>query len=420
MPLSLPLLPGYDADDPTKPRIRPLTATVPAAVPNVMGSLRAALSPGLTARPTLGAGHFQLLPPLSGQNGAPMARLQRINDVAPTAQAPDLGGSAFPALDPIPVPNVGRQASDPAQRLNVDQTELQRLQQGDGISHLSNPWARGFARAGDAALSLVAPGVASLTPGTHLHNLQLQHQAAGRIVEEQGELKSGADLMQQQAQTGLTDAQTQYNLARPDIEQAKLDQRENAVRERVSQAAAGRGQIVKWGEDGLPSFTDDISSEAYKEHVSATALHDANAEKARILGEIQQKHYMPGTPEFAEAQKKISLQEQKMGVAAQNLGLRAQGLQVSRNNYMANNYGVGPDGQALPGSMLTEDGTPVGSHFAANVRPTGQERTKADMANSAAEQIETIKGIVRNHPTLFGPGYGQASAFQTMARFSGS
>ena len=68
-------------------------------------------------------------------------------------------------------------------------------------------------------------------------------------------------------------------------------------------------------------------------------------------------------------------------------------------------------GNALPGAMLDANGKPVGSHFSANVRPTGQERNKADMASSADQQIGDMRKIVRQRPDIFGPAAGRKTNF---------
>jgi len=45
------------------------------------------------------------------------------------------------------------------------------------------------------------------------------------------------------------------------------------------------------------------------------------------------------------------------------------------------------------------------------VRPTGQERNKADLANSAHDQIQDMKGIVQKRQDIFGPAAGRKTDF---------
>ena len=65
--------------------------------------------------------------------------------------------------------------------------------------------------------------------------------------------------------------------------------------------------------------------------------------------------------------------------------------------------------------MLDDNGNTVGTAFQQNVRPTGTERNKADMAASAAEQISALRGIVKNRPDIFGPVAGRKTDFDVWA-----
>jgi hypothetical protein len=103
---------------------------------------------------------------------------------------------------------------------------------------------------------------------------------------------------------------------------------------------------------------------------------------------------------------------QRLATAQRNSQISAGKLSQSQLTYKARYLGTGADNQSLAGTMITDDGTPVGSAFSGNVRPTGTERNKGDMANSAADQLGTIKQIVQAHPELFGPGYGQTTEFK--------
>lgn len=80
------------------------------------------------------------------------------------------------------------------------------LQQGDGISHISNPYLRGFARVGDVALHAIAPNIEQYIPGTignHAHELA---KANAQIAVDQHEAINTAALQDQQAQARQRDA----------------------------------------------------------------------------------------------------------------------------------------------------------------------------------------------------------------------
>lgn len=251
---------------------------------------------------------------------------------------------------------------------------------------------------GNALGDIFAPAAMALIPGTELHS-KLQEDRDTAKLEDISKQKTEADQRKQ------TEAATAYTQQRPAIEQAKILQK-------LTSSLAPKGIKPTMNADGTIDTEDDTESQAYKNQQALQALHNGTAEKEAIQSEIAQNHYVPGTPEFAEAQRKLAQVDSRLHVALAGLGLRRESLGLTRANYMANNLGVDEQGKPLPGAMVTDQGNPVGAHFSANARPTGQERNKADMANSAEEQLSDVKSIMQKHPTLFGPGYGQTSAFK--------
>jgi len=69
------------------------------------------------------------------------------------------------------------------------------------------------------------------------------------------------------------------------------------------------------------------------------------------------------------------------------------------------------NGKPLPGALLTGSGDPVGSSFQGNVKPTGQEIGRTDLAISTLEQIGDVRGIIDKRPDMFGPGAGRGTDF---------
>ena len=416
---------------------------VPAPPPPVSGSLYAgATPPPLSSAKPLPGGNLSayspaagpstppLLPysphsqvkPLAGmQGGVPdVSAGMRSANVTPSVQAlsgmsgslPNVAApspSVSPAIQPLPgfagaVPNVAAPLAnvrplDPAvERLQTDQAELTRLQKtGSGASQIKNPWLRTIARIGDAAGTVLAPGVMAVTPGSTVHNWTLQNLQQGKVAADQSALKDQADLAKSAADTA-------YETARPGIEQNKLNQKQLAAQQRISQHAAGNGQNVTYNDDGMPTFTDDPTSQAFKDRQSLAAMHQATADSDAIKSEIQRNRWQPGTPEYADAQRRLQQVDRRLQVATAGLGLR-------RDNFNMKAYNVGPDGKVLPGSLVGEDGVAIGTANAANVRPTGQERNKGDMANSAQEQLGTLKSIVQKRPDIFGPASGRKTDF---------
>lgn len=315
--------------------------------------------------------------------------------------APDVNVAQMPSANPLatspaPVAPSVTQAPPPLaisntnDRLLGDQTELKRLNDtGSGISQIKNPLLRALGRIGDVAETVLAPNAAALTPGTSLNHARLVNQQQGYVnndLANQGE----------QAKTGQEQALTDYTLQRPEIEQSKIDQRQTAVQERVAQSAAARGQKTSWDAQGLPVFTDDMNSQEYKDHQALSAMHQATADKNKVLSDIQQNHYIPGTPEFDEAQRKLAQIDQRQKIAMAGLGLRAQGLELRKENTDATLYGTDTSGKALPGSaqIAGDNGQTqtIGSKFA----PTAiKQQNNVGSFNDLSGSVSHLRNAIK-------------------------
>lgn len=100
--------------------------------------------------------------------------------------------------------------------------------------------------------------------------------------------------------------------------------------------------------------------------------------------------------------------EKVKGQAGSAAMLRAQ---TGYDNYLMHSQGIGPDKQPLAGSIQTDQGQTVGTANAPNVRPTGTERQRADLAASATEQIANLEDILKKRSDLFGPVAGRKTNF---------
>lgn len=109
-----------------------------------------------------------------------------------------------------------------------------------------------------------------------------------------------------------------------------------------------------------------------------TALHDANV-----------------------AYERYQKMKAQTGAAA---NLRAK---TYYDNYLLRAQGVGPDGKPLAGMMQTDTGQIVGTAAQGNIRPTGTERQRADLAASSLEQMHDLTDLLKSGAVSVGPGKGQ-------------
>lgn len=140
------------------------------------------------------------------------------------------------------------------------------------------------------------------------------------------------------------------------------------------------------------------------EQQSITDLRQSQQDLVNANAELKRSGNDPNSPAYKLAQQKLAIAKQGHDAAQ----TRANAMMM---NAVGGNEGTDLQGNALPGAMLDANGKPVGSHFSANVRPTGQERNKADMAASADNQISDMQKIVQQRPDIFGPAAGRKTNF---------
>ena len=107
---------------------------------------------------------------------------------------------------------------------------------------------------------------------------------------------------------------------------------------------------------------------------------------------------------------KVAIAQQRLQSAAQSRSVAERRLALSEAREERMDFGT-RGGVALPGALLTDQNQPVGTAFQQNVRPTGQERNKADLASSAHEQLQDLKAIVQKRQDIFGPAQGRKTEF---------
>ena len=71
------------------------------------------------------------------------------------------------------------------------------------------------------------------------------------------------------------------------------------------------------------------------------------------------------------------------------------------------------NGEPIEGSMVSDRGKPVGSANAPNVRPTGMQRQRSNLAGSSLEQMADMKEILTRRADEFGPAAGTLTDFET-------
>lgn len=156
------------------------------------------------------------------------------------------------------------------------------------------------------------------------------------------------------------------------------------------------GEVMDWQ-------VNEVGKRKQSEQDDLSELRAANRAKAEAETALIKAKNDPASPAYKAA-------SQAHDDAMRRIALTSRRLDLSESQFEMRAFGTN-DGAALPGSVIGEDGKPVGSNFQANVRPTNTERNKADMGLSAHEQIQDIKSIVQRRPDIFGPAAGRKTEF---------
>lgn len=337
--------------------------------------------------------------------------------IAPPAQSPapgmiPAGAAAIPhgsAPGAIPI----RSQPTPMQG------ELSRLEtSGSGVNQIKSPWARIPAQIGDALLGGFLPAISSAIPGTTLHHKSLVNQAQGAVTNED-------TLANTEAKRGLEQAQTVEAASLPDLHKSQLDlantkaadatelghskldlqKTEGDLKHEVDQAKVesslrqhGFRRDEKTG-GIVPLAREEMSEDQQAVH----DLKESQSELANARKDFEEAKTKNAPVLMELAKRRIDNANHTASIAERRLGL-------SLNQFELKSQGT-VNGVAPEGAMISDSGSPVGTAFQQNVRPTGQERNKADLANSAHEQLQDIKSIVAKRPDIFGPVSGRKTDF---------
>lgn len=320
---------------------------------------------------------------------------------APLTQQPV--ANPTPALTHTPTPNEARL------------TSLENSP--SGISGMHHAAARIPLQILDAVGSAFLPGLTEGLPGTQLHHNMLVRQAEGAVKNDQGEQAAQDRSRLEQAQATNQEAVPQlkqtaaelaatkeantelHQRATEDIGRAGLKSKEDIASGKRTATLAQHGFEENEKGEIVPLSYEKMSQEQQAVH----DLKAAQSEAAEATAQLKKAQAENQPAIVALAEKRLASATDAHRIASERLGL-------SEKQFEMRAHGT-EGGGALPGAMLTDKDKPVGTAFQQNVRPTGQERNKADLANSAHDQIEDIKSIVQKRPDIFGPVAGRKTDF---------
>jgi len=305
-------------------------------------------------------------------------------------------------------------------QMDTDKAELARkINTGSGIDQISGKIqgampnhplvgkllggaAQGLATLGDVGLRAVAPQVDLALPGTSLHHLTDLGQGNRQVAADEANTEK-------EAQTKNLELQPELRLGQQALAHERQNEIENYHAATISNNAAKLKSTL-----AAHGFAPDEENEGQLrplkyEEMSETqqAVHDlkgAQEEQAKASADLKKAQNDPSSPTYQMAQARLQSAQQAHSIALQRLGLSEKQFELRSQGTIG--------GAPAEGAMISDSGKPIGTAFQQNVRPTGQERNKGDMANSAAQQIGDMKSIIAKRPDIFGPGAGRGTDLQ--------
>lgn len=327
-------------------------------------------------------------PPLTlrGVNPPVDPNPQPVNDIPPS----------------IPKPNPSPAPSPLASRRQRDEQRLSDAQDsGSGISRLPTA-ARIPLRILEGIGSAIAPGTASLIPGTELHHNAQLRGIRGNINQ---------DVAQESSQATAHHAEAEANALenpQPKPDEAKTITTDQGV---MQWNPATQRYDIKAG--GAPEKA--AKNPIIHETDQGIFMVDPDTREATPLT-FQGKPLMPKS-----AQKPDSLQQQYDSAVTSGDTARAAQIKKEMSDLAQagqtpqrdpQQFIIGPDGvaQVLRPGMKVEQGSKTVSGDLAGGKPTADEQRRADLATNVNENLDQLEDIVNRRPELFGPLGGRLTS----------
>ncbi len=349
---------------------------------------------------------------------------------APQITSPNKANAPAP-VKPVPLSPAGQGEAAELERITAPPPSDPALIHthentgASGIQQIHSPWARIPLQIAEAIGSGFAPGLTAAIPGTQLHHNELVGERAGALKQQETqreeEEKAGTAAATQhhlEAEAANQESLPEMHAAQAEAKTAQQKEAEthNRATEALGQAKVENQEAIatsnRKAKLAAAGFKEDNETGAivpleYNE-MSETqqAVHDmkaAQSEQAEATAQLRKAQAANQPQVAAIAQARLANSQRIQQIAIRRLGL-------SEAQFEMRSQGT-KNGVPLEGAIETDEGKPVGTAFQQNVRPTGQERNRADLATSAHQQLSDLKSIVQKRQDIFGPAAGRKTDF---------
>jgi hypothetical protein len=214
--------------------------------------------------------------------------------------------------------------------------------------------AHGLAKAGNIGLDIVAPATAVTIPGTELNKRAEEGRTEREFSQAAGrEAATRIEAEKEHHDEAVEDA----NNLKLDQAQAKIDEehRKNLSTEEINLRKQGlKPDKNNPGGPPIPISYNDMSPTEQ----GVYDLKQAQAGAAEAHAALEKIKADPNSPQSQAALERIRVMAQNAATAASKLGL-------DKDKFVAEYFGLGPDGNPLAGVRTDATGKPIGPKIAA-------------------------------------------------------
>ncbi len=288
-------------------------------------------------------------------------------------------------------------------------TEQERFQAEKDLAELKRrtPWGsaenhpgvlgkilHGISSVAQGAARGVAPYVLPAIPGSQA-NIAQQENIGEQGVEQAQEKRLKA------AQTASAEQQPELKKEQQKLAAEKL---ENALR------IAGYKTDPDTGEH-VPLTYEEMSPQqqaVYDQKESVQTLNEAKSHEQEAKAILEKYKADPNSAQNQAALARIQDMARRAGIAAEKLGL-------DKAKYMADYFGLGTDGQPIPGAEVNDQGKPVGPKMSKGSETTSQRLNKSDLSQNVQLNAKRAIKMIEDNPELFGKVAGRYTNVRQMA-----
>lgn len=352
----------------------------------------------------LNPGQGEVLPParnlrdiIGGTDPSQLIAAAQGNNTFQAAQPDQMPATAAPGSRALPAKPNTFQSNHPtlAKILNIAAT----LGAGAGAGAGARDFGSGFQRGAeiadpikkkmqDIALAEKQAGVAHT-------------QAATEQLKSQVTLPNGLTVPFALAQK-LYPAEL-AEMGKNDRNKANIDSRESIAGDKNALALRSKGLKLDANGKQVPLSRDEMS-ETEQAHLD---LVKSQQDAAAARAEMDRAANDPNSPKYKAAMMRYNVAQQNASTAAGRLGL-------AKDTFNANYFGTGPNGEALPGATVDDQGRPIGPRMANAAKVPADRLKRGDLASNAISNLDDIVGMIHQNPELFGSLSGRITTAREM------